>query len=80
MGFVFIALNVRDGTESKYPLIVFLNIYVTLLLPHCSVDKTVSDFFQRCKCLYMYVHIFYYFSINWSDTSLAVGLSLRMVV
>ena len=36
------------------------------------VNKTVSDFFlQRCKCLFMYVHIFYYFSIYWSDTSLS---------
>ena len=35
-----------------------------------KVNKTVSDFFQRFKCLFMYVHIFYYFSIYWSDTSL----------
>ena len=34
-------------------------------------NKTVCDFFQRCICLYMYVHIFYYFSIYWSDNSLA---------
>ena len=25
---VFIVLNVRDGTESKYPSIVFLSIYI----------------------------------------------------
>ena len=33
-------------------------------------NKTVSDFFQRCKRLFMNVHIFYYFSIYWFDTSL----------
>ena len=27
IGLVFIVLNVRDGTESKYPSIVFLSIY-----------------------------------------------------
>ena len=37
-----------------------------------TVNKIVSDFFQRCKCLFMNVHIFYYFSIYWSDTSLGV--------
>ena len=36
-----------------------------------TVNKTVSEnFIQRCICLYVYVHIFYYFSIYWSDTSL----------
>ena len=34
---------------------------------------TVRDFFQRCICLYMYVYIFDYFSIYWSDTSLALS-------
>ena len=38
------------------------------------VNKTVSDFFQRCKCLFMNVHTFYYFSIYWSDTSLVLTL------
>ena len=33
-------------------------------------NKTVRDFFQRCICLYMYVHIFANFSTYWSDTSL----------
>ena len=35
-----------------------------------TVNKTVSDFFQRCICLYMFVHIFQCFSFYWSDTSL----------
>ena len=34
-------------------------------------QNTGNKFFQRCICLYMYVHIFYYFSIYWSDNSLA---------
>ena len=45
-----------------------------------TINKTVSDFFQRCKCLYMYVHIFYYFSIYWSDTSLYARLCLTFSV
>ena len=28
---VFIALNVRDGTESKYPSIVFFSEYISIL-------------------------------------------------
>ena len=28
IGLVFIVLNVRDGTESKYPSIVFLSIFL----------------------------------------------------
>ena len=39
-------------------------------------NKTVSDFFQRFKCLFMYVHIFCYFSIYWSDTSLQRTLQI----
>ena len=40
------------------------------LIAQNTVNKTVRDFLQRCICLYMYVHIFDYFSIYWSDTSL----------
>ena len=39
-----------------------------------TVNKTVRDFFQRCIYLYMYVHIFDYFSIYWSYTSPWNGL------
>ena len=39
-----------------------------------TVNKTVSDFFQRCKCLFMNVHIFCYFSVDWSDNSLTRSL------
>ena len=35
-----------------------------------TVNKTVRDFFQRCICLFMYVHIFDIFSTYLSDTSL----------
>ena len=42
-------------------------------------NKTVSDFFQRCKCLFINVHIFYYFSIYWSDTSLSSALQSELL-
>ena len=45
-------------------------IFYYLPIAQNAVNKTVSDFFQRFKCLFMYVHIFYFFSIYWSDTSL----------
>ena len=35
-----------------------------------TVNKTVSDFFRDVNAFFMNVHIFYYFSIYWSDTSL----------
>ena len=45
-----------------------------------TVNKTVIDFFQRCICLYMYVHIFDYFSIYWSDTSLGHFQFVQMLL
>ena len=45
-------------------------------LQRYSADDSLSSgsvlrlLFQRYICLYMYVHIFDYFSIYWSDTSL----------
>ena len=39
---VFIVLNVRDGTESKYPLIVFLSI-------HCHIQ--CSAYSKKCHCV-----------------------------
>ena len=44
-----------------------------------TVNKTVSDFFQRFKCLFMYVHIFYHFSIYLSDTSLGSGVQYKII-
>ena len=44
-----------------------------------TVNKTVSDFFFRdVKCLFMNVHIIYYFSIYWSDTSLALYMTIKL--
>ena len=45
-----------------------------------TVNKTVSEKFYRgvYACI-MYVHIFYYFSIYWSDTSLVHQLNGPMV-
>ena len=45
-------------------------LYYFPIAQNTGVNKTVRDFFQRCICLYMYVHIFDYFSFYWSDTSL----------
>ena len=36
---VFIVFNVRDGTESKYPPIVFLSIFAFLI----SLNASISD-------------------------------------
>ena len=41
-----------------------------------TVNKTVSDFFSEMLMLIYDVHIFYYFSIYWSDTSLESGVQL----
>ena len=45
-----------------------------------TVNKTVSDFFQRFKCLYMICTYFTIFSIYWSDTSLGISMSVLMVI
>ena len=41
-----------------------------------TVNKTVSDKFYRCIYLSMNEHIMYYFSIDWSDTSLELSQQL----
>ena len=49
-------------------------ILITSPLLRIQENKTDSENFYRGVCLYMYVHIFYYFSIYWSDTSLSPRL------
>ena len=45
MSKVFIVLNVRDDTESKYPLIVFLSIYpIKLQVNEASFSDTEAPF------------------------------------
>ena len=43
-----------------------------ILIAQNTVNKTLIDFFTAL----VYVHIFYYFSIYWSDTSLPTPLPI----
>ena len=65
----------RYLTESSFTT-TEINLWYFITSP---LLRSSLSFFQRCISLYMYVHIFYYFSIYWSDTRLVPSLKHEML-
>ena len=64
IGLVFIVLNVRDGTESKYPSIVFLSIFVLKILHpryHVFIDFDLENWVMVINIRYSHDILFQWY-------------------